>query len=323
MTPQILTTASAALVLAMLGSCASSGKSKSAIARGDGPSVKVAGPTEIEPYTPLTVEQQAIGYALAELDGSIQKWNSMVLTGNEVKDGQRVQYLEEAIRYRAQESFEGLVEQIETGPVINRQIAATALGFTGTADALAPLLAALLDRDDQVVANALLGLSVLGHPETPVENIASKMSDRSQPTSVRVNAGRALRAIRVGHLQGEARAAVTGAARSGLGDEEPGVVMNSALLLAELLDADSILALSERLPHPSSNVARAASRSLAYLGSIEITAKGQVVRALVASLPHVDPRSVRPYVFQDLQRLAGKNYGDDVELWLKYANSLP
>ena len=59
MTPQILTTASAALVLAMLGSCASGGKSKSAIARGDGPSVKVAGPTEIEPYTPLTVEQQA------------------------------------------------------------------------------------------------------------------------------------------------------------------------------------------------------------------------------------------------------------------------
>lgn len=323
MTPQLLKAASAALALAALGSCASGGRGDSSIGRADGPSVKVAGPTEVEPYTPLTTEQQAIGFALAELDGSIQKWNSMVLTGNEVKDGQRVQYLEEAIRYRAQESFEGLVEQVETGPVINRQIAATALGFTGTADALAPLLAALLDRDDQVVANALLGLSVLGHPETPVENIASKMSDRSQPTNVRVNAGRALRAIRVAHLQGEARAAVTGAARSGLGDEEPGVVMNSALLLAELMDADSILALSERLPHPSSNVARAASRSLAYLGSVEITAKGPVVRALVASLPHVDPRAVRPYVFQDLQRLAGKNYGEDVELWLKYANSLP
>ena len=70
-------------------------------------------------------------------------------------------------------------------------------------------------------------------------------------------------------------------------------------------------------------MARAASRSLAYLGSVEITAKGPVVRALVASLPHVDPRAVRPYVFQDLQRLAGKNYGEDVELWLKYANSLP
>ena len=87
------------------------------------------------------------------------------------------------------------------------------------------------------------------------------------------------------------------------------MVMNSALLLAELIDADSILALSERLPHPSSNVARAASRSLAYLGSVEITAKGPVVRALVASLPHVDPRAVRPYVFQDLQRLAGRTTG--------------
>lgn len=323
MNPQVLGAASAALALALLGSCASSGENSSPLGDGTGSSVKVAGPTEPEPYTKLTTEQQSIGFALAELDGSIQKWNSLVLTGNAVQDGQRVQYLEEAIRYRAREAFIGLVEQIETGPVINRQIAATALGFTGSDDALAPLLAALLDSDGQVVANALLGLSILAHPETPVTNIASKLSDRSQPTNVRVNAGRALRAVRVARLEGEPRAAVLGAARSGLGDEEPGVVMNCALLLAELGDTDSIFALSERLPHPSPNVARAASRSLAYLGSVEITAKGPAVRALVASIPHVDARGVRPFVYQDLQRLAGKNYGEDVEQWLKYANSLP
>ena len=47
MTPQILTAASAALALAILGSCASGGNSKSSIERGDGPTVKVAGPTEV------------------------------------------------------------------------------------------------------------------------------------------------------------------------------------------------------------------------------------------------------------------------------------
>ena len=66
MTPQLLKAASAALALAALGSCASGGKGDSSIGRADGPSVKVAGPTEVEPYTPLTTEQQAIGFALAE-----------------------------------------------------------------------------------------------------------------------------------------------------------------------------------------------------------------------------------------------------------------
>lgn len=321
MNSQLLVHASVALALVFLGSCASTGTNE--LGEPTGSTIKSAGPEEPEPYKLLTKEERAIGFALAELDSSIQKWNSLVLTGDAAKDGPRLKYLEEAIRYRTNQSFEGLVDQVTTGPLINRQIAATALGFSGSPKALPPLLAAMLDSDSQVVANALLGLSILGLPDTPVGNIASKLSDRSQPTNVRVNAGRALRALRVGRLEGEERTSVLGAARSGLGDDEPSVAMNSALLLAELGDAESILAIAERLRHPSANVARAASRSLAYLGTIDATSKGPAVRALVACLPHVDNRAVRPFVYVDLQRVAGKNYGDDVDQWLKYANTLP
>lgn len=316
MTPHLLLSMGIAVALSVLGGCASSGSAK-----GEGGLYEPEEPEAISRFD--SQDDRAVGYLLAGLSSSIEKWNALVLTGSDVQDGQRIRTLESAIRHQSRQHLDDLVEQVTTGPPRNRQIAATALGFSESPDALAPLLAALLDTDQDVVANALLGLSILGHPQTPLGNIASLLTDPRQPASVRANAGRALRNLGVSRRGEEERIQVRDAARAGIADVDASVVMNSVLLLAELQDADSIPTIAEQLQHPSPTVARAAARGLAYMGSAEPTSKGPAVRALVGSLPRVDGRSVRPALLVDLQRLAGRNYGDDLDAWLKYANSLP
>ena len=281
------------------------------------------GTAEAEPYVRTQAEERATGLALADLDRSIRAWNTLVLTGNEAKDGPRMGYLEEAIAHKAKAKIEVLIDQLETGPLVNRRIAATALGFSGKDDALSPLLNALEDTDDQVVANALLGLSILGNPKTPVGGVTRLFSDRDQTIEIRNNAGRTLRATSPNSLDEGGRSLVIESARAAIGDEEPSVVVYAMLLLAELKDTESLERISLRLDDPSPLVGRAASRAVAYIGSVDDRSKGPATRALVASLKRVDPRSVRPAVYRDLQNLSQVNYGDDVDAWIRYAANLP
>lgn len=316
MNPHLLTSLGIAVTLALLGGCASSGGAEQ-----KGGLYKPEDPEAISRFQ--DDDDRAVGFLLAGLSSSIEKWNALVLTGSAVQDGQRIRTLESAIRHQARQHLDDLVEQVTTGPPRNRQIAATALGFTESPDALSPLLAALLDTDQDVVANALLGVSILGHPQTPLGNITSLLTDPRQPSSVRANAGRALRNLGASRRPEAERVQVRDAARAGLADVDASVVMNSVLLLAELQDADSIPTIAEQLLHPSPTVARAAARALAFMGSADPRSKGPAVRALVGSMPRVDSKSVRPALLVDLQRLAGRNYGDDIDAWLKYANGLP
>ena len=119
------------------------------------------------------------------------------------------------------------------------------------------------------------------------------------------------------------RAAVIRAGRAALGDPEEGLRPSGALILAEVADTDSIPELSRALTDPTPLVARAASRALARIGSVEPEFKGKAARALTSVLNSVDPERVRPSILKDLQALAGKNYGDDIEEWVRYAQKLP
>lgn len=276
-----------------------------------------------EPITKDRSDNRATGLALAEFDRSIRAWNTLALTGNRAKDSARMGYLEESITHQAKFKMDTLIEQLESGPLVNRRIAAAALGFSDKDDALSPLLNALEDPDDQVVANALLGLSILGNPKTPIGGISRLFADRSQSVEVRNNAGRTLRATSPNSLDESSRNLVIEAARTAIGDEEPSVVVHAVLLLAELQDSASLKRIALRLDDPSPLVGCAASRALAYIGSIDDRSKGPATRALVASLKRVDARSVRPSVYKDLQNLSQVNYGDDLDAWIRYAANLP
>lgn len=267
-------------------------------------------------------DQRKIGYVLAELDQRLRTWHGLVLSGSDARDAHQINVIEASIAHDASKHQSDLIDQLVTGPPNNRRVAAAALGFSGSTLALGPLLAALGDRDEEVVANALLSLGTLRDPATPLTSIADLMSEHTSPT-VRVNAGRALRALLARREDPAERDAVRTAARRGVADSEPAARMNALLLLAELVDRESFdtvaLALNDDVPL----VARAASRSVAFLGSTEAQLFGRAARVLAASLLRVDKTAVRPAVLGDLQRLGQRNYGDDTDAWLEWANRLP
>ncbi len=304
-----------------LAACTSPGDQQ---APANGQEVDWIGPEGPEPYDPnITKDRRLAGDILADIDKSMRIWVNITLTGNPAKDGSTLNIVEADLRRKVRSKLLVLVEQLETGPPINRQIAAAALGFSSDPETLGPLLAALDDDSPDVVANALLGLSILADPETPRILVAAELEDVRQPFNVRSQAARALRAVGLYDLEEADRAAVIRAARAALGDANEGLRPNGAMILAEVVDTDSVPELARALMDPTPLVARAASRALARIGSVDRKYEGQAARALTAALDVVDEDSVRPSILRDLQALAGKNYGDDVEEWVRYAQKLP
>ncbi len=304
-----------------LAACNSSGGQQ---APANGQEVEWIGPDGPEPYDPnITKDRRLAGDVLADVDKSLRIWVNITLTGNPAKDGSTLNIVEADLRRKVRAKLLVIVEQLETGPPINRQIAAAALGFSGDPETLSPLLAALEDDSPDVVANALLGLSVLADPDTPRILVAAELEDVNQPFNVRSQAARALRAVGLYDLGEADRAAVIRAARAALGDANEGLRPTGAIILAEVVDTNSVPELARALMDPTPLVARAASRALARIGSVDRKFEGQAARALTAALEVVDEDRVRPAVLKDLQALAGKNYGDDVEEWVRYAQKLP
>ena len=290
----------------------------------EGQEVEWIGPQGPEPYDPnITKDRRKAGAVLADIDKSLRIWTNILLTGSAAKDGSTLNIVEADLRRKVNSKLPMLLEQLETGPPINRQIAAASMGFSDGTRVLGPLLAALDDDSSDVVANALLGLSILRDPATPRIPLASKLEDVQQTLAVRNNAARALRSVGLLGLDEADRAAVIRAGRAALGDPEEGLRPSGALILAEVADTDSIPELSRALTDPTPLVARAASRALARIGSVEPEFKGRAARALTSVLNSVDPERVRPSILKDLQALAGKNYGDDIEEWVRYAQKLP
>ncbi len=290
----------------------------------EGQEVEWIGPEGPEPYDPeLTRDRRLAGDVLADIDKSLRIWNNILLTGSTAKDGSTLNIVEADLRRKVNAKRPLLLEQLETGPPINRQIAATSLGFSSSSDTLGPLVGALRDDSPDVVANVLLGLSILADPDTPRIPIAEKLEDVAQPFPVRNNAARALRAVGLNNLNEADRAATMRAGRAALGDANEGLRPSGAIILAEVMDTESISALARALMDPTPLVARAASRALARIGSVDPRFEGQAARALTAALELVDDDSVRPSILKDLQVLAGKNYGDNVEEWVRYAQKLP
>ena len=304
-----------------LAACNSSGGQQ---APANGQEVEWIGPDGPEPYDPnITKDRRLAGAVLADVDKSLRIWVNITLTGNSAKDGSTLNIVEADLRRKVRAKLLVIVEQLETGPPINRQIAAAALGFSGDPKTLSPLLAALEDDSPDVVANALLGLSVLADPDTPRILVAAELEDVNQPFNVRSQAARALRAVGLYDLGEADRAAVIRAARAALGDANEGLRPTGAIILAEVVDTNSVPELARALMDPTPLVARAASRALARIGSVDRKFEGQAARALTAALEVVDEDRVRPAILKDLQALAGKNYGDDVEEWVRYAQKLP
>ena len=299
-----------ALGCLLLAACASS-SSKGGAAKGQ---------IEVEDIDParIKVVDESIGKYLADFDLAMQAWTKLVTTASSETERRRARELENVLMSRANLRFDDLIEQLETGPPHNRIRAASAVGFSGRDEALGPLLAALSDSYGDVVNNALLGLALLGSPDTPLEPICELLTDSSE-ANTRSNAGFAMRTVISAGGDGEI---ARRPARLALSDPEPFVRVQSALVLGLLADSDSIPALADQVYDELPLVANAAIEALYMISEADPAHRGPVARALIPARTGADPR-VQEKVRRTLVRIAGLDYGKDVDDWLEWANGLP
>jgi len=259
-----------------------------------------------------------IGKLLVDLDLEIRAWTRLKMTAATAEDRTKANQLEKVISTTAHARREELIDQLQTGPLDNRVVAASALGFTRDPEALSPLVACLEDQNRDVVGNALLGLMILGNTHTPLERICDLMRTDHDPW-VRTNAAQCLSNL----VNSGARAdCVLASARLGLSDTEPGVRAHSALLLGTLLDAESLQGISDLVRDPVPLVSSAAIRSLVWLGSRDLHSKGPVARSLSAALVDARP-SMHAKLLRGLNELAGVSYGEEAKPWIEWAARLP
>ena len=259
-----------------------------------------------------------MGPLLASLDSEVRAWTSLTLSADTDQRKRQARILEQSLRYQAQLRLDDLIAELESDATYNRMVAAVVLGFADHDKALGPLVAALDDPSTDVQSNALLGLAILSHRDTPPGPIEEQLL-HSTNSSARGNAALCLRKII------EAGATVDGASRAGragLIDSEPSVRAQCAMLLAYQLDTESIDKLEILLHDDVPLVSLAAARALAYIGSREPESKGQCARALANALEEVPP-TVEPGLLRTLMALSGSNYGKDAEDWIEWAERLP
>jgi HEAT repeat protein len=261
---------------------------------------------------------EPIGKVIANLDLQIRAWTRLKMTAATAEDRTKARELEKVISGTAHERRVELIDQLQTGPLANRIVAASALGFTRDAEALSPLVACLEDKNSDVVSNALLGLMILGNIHAPLERICELMRSDPDPW-VRTNAAQCLSTLVGG---GGQASCVLSTARLGLSDPEPGVRAHSAGLLCTLLDRESILGLMDLVHDPVPLVSSAAVRSLVWLGRREPRAKGAVARGLAAAYAAAEGQ-MHAQLLRGLNELAGISYGEDPKEWIDWAARLP
>jgi HEAT repeat protein len=299
----------AALAIA-LAACQATGKDE-APPSGEGPEHPIGG------LVAATDTPASIGTLLSELDSSIRAWNNLTLSAQNEADRRRANLLEQNLMFVTHKRRDDLVVELETGPLNNRIVAASALGFTRDAEAQGPLIAALDDPSPNVAANALLGLALLGRADTPLEPVCRHMQSAS-PT-VRNNAALCLSNL----VKAGARAeCALPSAREGLIDREPPVRAQCALILASLLDTDSLGTIGDLVYDEVPLVGAASARAIAYIGAQVPTAKGEAAR-LLANAYDKAKGPVRGQALRSLLELSGQHLGTDPEDWKEWAGRLP
>ncbi len=308
----------------LLGACASSGSNDS----------KDKEPVPIRAYSPEMLKGSgSSGAVLLDIDTSLKAWHQLLLTAKDETDARTARALEEDLAYKSTKHQALLIEQLESGGITNRRVAAMALGFTRgnvsmtatdlsrskVRDPLPVLLAALEDPEAKVAANAAFAVGLLAAPKTPTGGLVH-MLEFSQATEARTNAAWALKQL---VDKGTDPVPLIPAARRGLHTDLPGVRSTCALILAAALDLDAMDDLALQLYDDENLPAVAAAQALGYIGSRDDSAYGSSARALTAALPKVR-KHVRERILTVLSQMGERNYGpDNDEAWIEWAHKIP
>jgi HEAT repeat protein len=277
-------------------------------------------PLDIDPavLNQVAPAEVPLGKFLADMSASIQAWSHKTWSATSRDDLRKQNLLEHHITQEARKRKEELLYSLEAGPQRNRVIAAAALGFTRDPEVLSPLLDALEDADPRLVGNALLGLTILEDPNTPTERIASILQYDKDP-ELRWGAAYCARTLVERGVRNEG---LMEAGRAALLDSEPVVRAQCCLLLAILGDAESFDAMEALMRDSVPLVSAAAVGALGVLGEKAPERRGDCARALSSEIG-ADDHERRLRARKSLVRLAGRDYGENLEQWRIWARRLP
>ena len=277
---------------------------------------------EIKPIGALveaTKKPESIGKFLADVDDAMKAWNNLNLAAQSKQEQARARDLELHLQTITHQRRDEIIHELEAGPLNNRIVAASALGFTRDGEAQGPLIAALSDPHEEVSASALLGLWLLQRADTPIEKVCPFLS-AGREDRTRSNAALLLAWLTAHDASGDCELP---AARMGLLDKSPTVRTHCALVLANRLDSESLQALLDRLDDETVLVCGAAARAVAHIGKHVPQAKGQAARGLVKAWIEATEDSRKAVIFPAQVDLAQSNYGSDEKEWIRWAERLP
>jgi HEAT repeat protein len=300
----------------VLAGCASTAGETSPAADAAGKSTAPEHP--IAQIVEATNKPEPIGMLLVTLDQEITAWNNLFLMAQTEVERSKARNLEKTIMTTAYNRRGELIEQLESGPLNNRIVAAAALGFTRDPSVQSPLLAALDDQQPEVVSSALIGLWLLGRADTPLDRIAARLT-AGETEDVRTNAALCLSALVRAGARGES---AQPALRIGMLDRAATVRAHCALALAELGDTDSFQAIADMLNEDTALSIAAGARAISFMAKQDPKLRGKAARALVSAWMRAE-EPAKSSLFRSMVELSGTNYGTDEEEWSKWATRLP
>jgi hypothetical protein len=315
--PSVLLAIASAPVLWWSG-CASTEDAKSPAAEAAEKAKSTAPERPIAEIVEATNTPQPIGMLLATLDQEITAWNNLFLMAQTEVERSKARNLEKTIMTTAYNRRTEIMEQLESGPLNNRIVAAAALGFTRDPGVQSPLLAALDDPAPEVVSSALIGLWLLGRADTPLDRIAAQLTGGATE-DVRTNAALCLSTLVRAGARGES---AQPALRIGMLDRAATVRAHCALALAELGDTESFQAIADMLTEDTTLSIAAGARAIGFMAAQDNKLRGKAARALVTAWMRVE-EPAKSSVFRSMVELSGTNYGSDEEEWAKWATRLP
>jgi hypothetical protein len=264
-----------------------------------------------DPETFSLVQEESILFQ--NLSNLLSAWLDSSLTKNSPKHVRIYTNLGDILTRHVYVNFESVLDQLHNGPPPNKVIAAAALGFSRIPEnerftqvyprAREALVGVLESGNDDIVKNALLGLYILGDPETPLDKILDMMVQHHEP-DVRANAALAVQSI----ATMEKADLILPYLLPGLKDDEPKVRNHCILIAIKLKDRSSTAALIELLEDQYALIQAAAATALGEMEDVSLCP--YLIPMLQSRAP-----IVRECALKSLRKLSGEDYAFEVDEW--------
>lgn len=240
---------------------------------------------------------------LQTLDRLVREWNVARQSGSDAVQEARAH----EVRHLAGQHEALLRRMMEENYLAGKTVAALALGFSASPEALELLLGALRDPTAMVRANAAHGIGLMGFAETPAEPLVALLRDSSP--EVRTGASFALSRIL---REGQDRGAIGGLLEA-LKDSDDSVRNNAVRAL-------QVVRAKEALPVLRREMLRDSSPLVRYNTVLAMAVFGEPdsVEPLIGCLTDSE-EIVRRAAVVALKRVTGEvSLGNDPEAWRRW-----